>query len=312
MFFAVVFLAFSATLAGLFVYRKLNLKNNFCTGIDINKKHRPVIPEGSGIMLLTGLWIGVAYAFTTGGAAAGVLLLAVCPMVFGLIGFFDDTKNKFTKKPLSWAVRAVPISVFAVAFGYLFTGNAILAVPAAIFIAGLASLQNTFAGLNGWEVGSGFIISVFTAGLVYNTPLFIPAAAFSAGILALLLLNFYPAKVFPGDAGTLLIGSGIASIALLSNDLRVQATVALFFAPHAIDFFFLKLLTNAGDMTQQKHPPYKLLENGLLSVPDSEKPRLDFAKLLMAIFGPMHEKKIVLATWLVVFVNCLAWILVIR
>lgn len=263
-------------------------------------------------MLLTGLWIGVVYGFANGIATDAALLLAACPAIFGLMGFFDDTKNKFTKKPLSWTIRAVPISVFAVAFGYLFTGSAILALPAAAFIAGLASLQNTFAGLNGWEVGSGFIISVFTAGLVYNTPLFIPAAGLSAGILALLLLNFYPAKVFPGDAGTLLIGSGIASIALLSNDLRVQATVALFFIPHAIDFFLLKLLTNAGDMTQQKQPPYKLLGNGLLALPDPEKPRLDFAKFIMTIFGPMHEKKIVLATWIVVFSNCIFWAILIR
>ena len=309
---AVVFLSFTVTLAGLLVYRKLNLRNNFCTGIDINKKNKPTLAEGSGIVLLLGLWISVIYSFMAGNAPQTILLLSACPTIFALIGFFDDTKNKFTKKPLGWTIRAVPIAVFSLGFGYLFTGNALFAVAAGLFIAGLASFQNTFAGLNGWEVGSGFIISIFTATLVYNTPLFLPAAGLSAAILALLLLNFYPAKVFPGDAGTLLIGSAIASIAILSNDLRVQATVALFFLPHAFDFFFLKLRTNPKDMTQQKQPPYKLLENGLLSVPDSQKPRLDFAKFLMTLFGPMHEKKIVLIAWAVVFANCLLWASVIR
>src|SRR3989344_7814661 len=112
---AIVFLSFAATLAALLVYRKLNLENNFCMGIDINKKHRPVIPEGSGIVLLTGLWIGVFYGFATGISTAAALLLATCPAIFGLMGFFDDTKNKFPKKPLSWTIRAAPISIFVFA-----------------------------------------------------------------------------------------------------------------------------------------------------------------------------------------------------
>lgn len=307
---AVVLLSFLLTLAGLIVYRKLNLKNNFCTGIDINKKNLPIIPEGSGIMLLLGIWASLSYLYVSGNWTQNTLLIGLCATIFALIGFFDDTKNKFTKKPLGWTVRAIPIAIISFIFAHLFTSNPFHALIGALFIAGFASFQNTFAGLNGLEVGSGFILSIFTAALVYNTYLFFPAIALSAAIFALLLLNFYPAKVFPGDAGTLLIGSALGSIALASNDTKLQITIAFFFIPHVFDFL-LKLFTNPKDMTQQKQPPYKLLENGLLAIPDLEKPKLDFAKFLISIFGPMNERKIVLMAWTIVFVNCLFWISVI-
>lgn len=302
----VAIISFAITFISVSAYKKINLQKKFCLGKDINKKNEPALPEGTGITLLAGIVLASAAGFFFRGQNPQALMVAVIAGFFGFAGFFDDLKNKFEKRTVGWAMRAVPIALFSFIAGYSITGDFLQAVIAGIFISVLASFQNTFAGLNGWEVGSGLIISVCLAFLLFDSFLFFPAIGLSASILALFLFNKFPAQVFPGDAGTLLIGSSIAAIALLSGQPKTILLTALFFLPHALDFL-LKLSTNRSDMTQQKTRPYLLLANGKLDIPDRKKPKLDFAKLLIKIFGPMEEKKIVTIILATVSLNCLFW-----
>ena len=285
--------------------RKLNLKRGV-KGIDINKPSQPILPESCGIALLIPLTVNglfMTYWFSQWELLAWPVLMAV----FAFIGYLDDSKHKFTSKAVGWIVRALPIALVSLAFSYVFGLGILWTVPLALYIAGLASFQNTFAGLNGWEVGSGFIISLASVVLLWGTFYQLAAIAFSASILGLLLWNRYPAKVFPGDSGTLLIGSGLAGLFVLTSRLEFIFFSFLFYIPHLIDFFLLKLLSNRKDLSQQKFRPYKLLENGKLAIPDypDKKIRYDFAKLVIRLFGPMNEWLIVLIIWLVVLVNCL-------
>lgn len=307
----IAIVSFGLTFTGLYFYRKINLEKKICLGVDINKKDKPMIAEGAGIILLFGLVSSIAITAFFTKAHFELLMLLAAAVFFSAAGFFDDLKNKFKKKPLTWTMRALPIGAFSIAWGFLLTQNIALAVVYGLFLAVIASFQNTFAGLNGWEVGSGLIISLFTAYLVSDSYLFLPAIGLSFSILALLLYNFYPAKLFPGDAGTLLIGSAIAATAILSKNTQTMITISLFFLPHLIDLA-LKFFTNPKDMTQQKNLPYRLLENNKLEIPDPANPKLDFAKLIIKILGPMSEKKIVLIIWVIVIANCLAWTVIFR
>lgn len=304
-------LSFTITFFLIYFYRQINLEKKFCIGTDINKKNQPVIPEGTGITLVPGVFASIFLAFSiTPEHIPELGLLAGTITLFSVIGFFDDMKNKFAKKSLGWLTRAVPIAAISFLFGFFVTNNLFYAFIFGAFLAATASFQNTFAGLNGWEVGSGVIISLFLTMILSGTYLFYPAVGLSAAVFALLLFNFYPAKVFPGDTGTLFIGSAIGALALLSKDPKIIILTSLFFLPHIIDFFFLKMLTNAKDMTQQKTRPYALLKDNKLDIPDRKNPKLDFAKLVIKIFGPMHEKKIVRIILLVVLANCTLWITV--
>lgn len=301
--------SFLVCIIGIYFFKKWSEKKKFALGIDINKQDQRKVPEATGIVLLGVLWLIVIIYFLVNGFNHLFLGWLLLLSVFSFIGFFDDTKHKWTKKPLSWKLRAIPIALASLGFAFFFSDSILLLVPLALFIAFIASFHNTFAGLNGWEIGSSYIISIAIIFLSVASGFLFLALILSGSILALLLFNLYPSKVFPGDSGTLLIGAGIAGILVMSKDIPLISLGAFFYLPHVIDFVFLKMLTNAGDASQTKIRPYRLLEDGRLDVPDYKgKTRYDFAKLILKLFGPLKEWKIVLIIWIIVAINCLLWL----
>jgi len=295
-----------SVIAVLFV-AKQNKKMKI-TGKDINKINKRELPEGVGLALLAPLWTGIIMfnlliAENTGFIAFGLTITVLC-----IVGFLDDRKQKFKVRTVSWTSRAAIVSLVCMMFAMFYAPNIFWILPFAIFVAGLASFENTFAGLNGWEVGSGFIIACFVALLLVSSGPLPIAIALVGTIAGLLIFNVYPAKVFPGDSGTLLIGGSIACIIILTQRIELIFLTVLFFLPHITDFL-LKFLTNKDDMSQSKNMPYAIGKVNKLRIPQG-KPRYDFAKMLLKIFGPMHEWLVVAVIWTIVAANCLFWILV--
>ncbi len=298
-------ICFLSSTISVYLFSKINKKLGI-VGIDINKISKPKVPESAGIALLIPLAIATIYGFFIEKNPMAIVWYAVLSG-FSLIGFIDDTKHKFSgKKMLPWKARAMAIAALALFAASAFFKEPLAIILASLYIAGLASFQNTFAGLNGWEIGSGFIISGFFALTLFQiqSPLAFAALALNASILGLLMFNKYKAKVFPGDSGTLLIGSAMAMLMVMHRSLHLMAFTLFFFIPHLIDFS-LKMLTNPKDPSQKKEPPYVVRKDSKLDVPKSMK--LDFAKLIILIFGPMKEWQIVVIIWAIVLVNCSIW-----
>ena len=298
---------FAAALLSVFsagIYRKFNLSRKIVVGIDINKPKQPKVCESAGMALLPVFILLGAYLYINGiwEAFPWVLLVGI----FGIVGFMDDTRQKFFSKPVPWGIRAGIIGAVSFVFASLYAEPLLMAAPMALYIAVLASFENTFAGLNGWEVGSGFIISLAVAYSFIGSWLAPLAFMLSGAILGLLLWNKYPAKAFPGDSGTLAIGGGIATLLVIQANLQMIIMGAMFFLPHMLDLL-LKVLTNTGDMSQARQRPYKLDGEGRIAIPGYKdgKTRYDFAKLIVRIAGPMKEWKLVAVIWAVVLINCL-------
>ncbi|MBI2529983.1 MAG: hypothetical protein HYW05_02470 [Candidatus Diapherotrites archaeon] len=284
-------------------------------GLDWAKKGRVLLSEGGGIAMLPAIWFAIAFLFFGSGnfnyIAWGLLLSA-----FAAIGIIDDTKHKFLKKALSWRKRAVAIAVVCLAFSgiYFWNFGVLWIVLAALYIAGIASFQNTFAGLNGWQGGSAAIIVAASALMVAKEG---PGgvwlnAVLIAAILGFLAWNKYPAKVFEGNSGTLIIGSAIAGIFILNGKIGLMAFSLLFFLPHMFEFVVLKLiLSKARDPGQMRQLPYRVLENGKIAIPEYAKGKVqyDFAKMLIRIFGPMREWELVAIIWAIVALNAAFWLL---
>lgn len=300
--------SFAVSLLAVFILARVNKKNGVM-GIDINKTAKKMIPESAGLGLLVPLILGVAaYAYVEGlrlGLVAWLMLISG----FAIVGFLDDINHKFLKQTLAWRTRAVAVGLISLLFAIVYAPSLFWALPIAIFIAVIASFQNTFAGLNGWEVGSGFIISLFVCAALYGTAYFLIGIIISGAILGLLIWNKYPAKVFPGDSGTLIIGGGIASLIVLAHRFELIALCILFYLPHMLDFA-LKMISNPKDPSQVKIKPYALNKEGKICIPkySDGKIRYDFAKFLMRIFGPMKEWQIVLIIWIIVSLNCALWL----
>ncbi|MBT4870082.1 MAG: hypothetical protein HON47_00720 [Candidatus Diapherotrites archaeon] len=313
---------YSLTIVVIFLISLINvyiiLKRNFAkkiVGKDINKIGEPLVAESGGIALIIPFWVLIilfSYFFFFD---YKLLIVGIGITLFAVIGFLDDNKNKFLAGVVGWKIRALPIAIISLSIaGILFvptniTGSLIVIILA-LFFAGLASFSNTFEGLNGWTSGTSFIIAIALAivaikvGYVYSF-LFVGLAAV---ILGFLIFNKFPAKVLPGDSGTLFIGAGIAGLALFTQNFMFIIFTFLLFIPHIIDFFFLKMLTNRKDASQHKQRPYKVLKNAKLTIPDYKgNTKYDFAKLLMKIFGPRYEWQIVLIIWTIVIINTAFW-----
>jgi UDP-N-acetylglucosamine--dolichyl-phosphate N-acetylglucosaminephosphotransferase len=276
-------------------------KRNGFVSMDYVKK-KVFLPRSAGIALLFPLWLAGIYFFVLSNKIEVLAWLALISL-YSLIGFFDDLKSKWSHRTLSWISRAMPIALVALAFSFFYSLGILWVVPLALFIAALASFHNTFAGLNGWETGSSFIISIALLFFLKDSALSGLGVALSASILALLLFNKFPARVFPGDSGTLLIGSGIAGLIVLTQDIRLAVAGLLLYLPHMLDYFVLKrMLSKAGDATQRKIIPYKLLKDGRIYIADYPKGRIqwDFAKMILRFFGPLREWKVSLLIWLIV------------
>jgi len=291
-------------------------------GIDINKPNRPKITEAGGMLLLPGIWILVLMLVQLeiiNPIAYALLFTLTC---FAAMGFFDDGFKLF-KKERGWsrylANRAVVSFVFTLPFAFLVLPPLFgwcpcsmwtywYAVAGGILIMLAASLSNSFAGLNGWEVGSSVIV---LAGLTvmaafsesYTSTLIALCLIMLGAQMALFRFNRYPARVFPGDSGTLLIGSFIGCIVLFIDKWYLAACL---FYPHVFDIL-LKLKTNRGDISQKREAPYAFDKNHKITIPKSGK--LDFAKFIVKKLGPMDEKALVKRIHLIVLQNTLFWTL---
>ena len=288
-------------------------------GLDINKPSKPKIPEAGGMLLLPGIWVLVLLLvqFQLINPIAYVFLFTIT--CFAAVGFFDDGFKLF-KKETGWAKYVANRGLFAFLFTLPFTFLILptllglcscsvywYAVSGGLLILVTASLANTFAGLNGWEVGSSAII---LAGLtvmaafshMYTLTLVTFCLIMLGAQLGLFWFNRYPARIFPGDGGTLLMGSFMGCVVLFLDNWYLALGL---FAPHIYDLI-LKLKTNKRDMSQKAERPY-VLKNGKIEVPKSGK--LDFAKLLVSKLGPMDEKRLVRRIHVIVINNTLFWTL---
>jgi len=222
------------------------------TGVDIHKLDRPVRAEMGGLSVLLALSLGSGILMAFGGERNLAFLGGVTAITLtGLIGAADD---KFELRQRDKAVLIVVASfalsfaligkstvyfpvIGAVPFGPLFP---LLVVPLGITTS--ANFSNMLAGFNGLETG--------VAAISIGTMTFLSAStgSWDGAVLGLLLLfaclgflvlNWYPAKIFPGDTGTLMFGAGVAAIGLISN---LEIAAIILSMPAALDFA-LKLIS---------------------------------------------------------------------
>ena len=216
-----------------------------------------------------------------------LLIVLVVILLVGMIGILDDllalsSKSKFfllfiAGLPLMWAA---PPNV-----GILY----MISLPIALSIG--SNLTNMLAGLNGIESGLGVIsmASLTIACIILGKyDVTIISMSMLGALLAFLYFNRYPAKIFPGDTGTLIIGAAIVCIAFIG---RVKLIALIVLMPNIIDAA-LKFYS-AGVMNRSQQKPTQLNEDGKLVRPDA-----GFKSLIRLILRrPIAEKDAVKIIW---------------
>ena len=257
-------------------------------GKDIHKSWKPVVAEMGGFGIIFGFVIGMFSGIYMHDILAFTLVIVLLVILLvGMIGILDDllalsSRSKFfllfiAGLPLMWAA---PPNV-----GILY----LISMPIALSIG--SNLTNMLAGLNGIESGLGVIsMTSLTIAciLLGKYDVTIISMSMLGALLAFLYFNRYPAKIFPGDTGTLIIGAAIVCIAFLG---RVKLIALIVLMPNIIDAA-LKFYS-AGVMNRSQQKPTQLNEDGKLVRPDA-----GFKSLIRLILRrPIAEKDAVKIIW---------------
>jgi UDP-GlcNAc:undecaprenyl-phosphate GlcNAc-1-phosphate transferase len=199
--------------------------------------HVTSIPRLGGIALFLGIFIPALAFLDLGGAYRGILLGAAIAVTVGLV---DDFRGLPWWAKLGGQSAAAAVAIgFGVAidrFTFPFLGIQSLpewlGVPASfIWIVAVMNMVNFLDGLDGLAAGICAIAGGTFA--IISLSLGKPDAAILAAIVAgacfaFLRHNFYPARIFMGDSGAMLLGFVLATLAI-QGLLKTAATVALFF-----------------------------------------------------------------------------------
>ena len=272
------------------------------TGKDVNKKNGALVAEMGGLAIIMGaigsllLAIALDTFFGYGFQLTEILAAMLTFTIVALIGTFDDMfdmrKDVKTILPMIAALPLVAVSAAgSTAIGLPFVGSVdfgilyiVLLIPLGVTVS--ANLTNMLAGFNGMEAGMGVVMFAsvllisFASG---STEMAMISAAMLGALLAFMRLNWYPAKVFMGDIGTLAIGTALAVAVILGN---LESAGAILVIPYLVDFVIKAC---------NKFPSTKWwgeLKDGKLH-PLEGKVR-GAAQLVMKLSGGISEQRLVL------------------
>lgn len=302
-FISAVFLcsAIATSVAMPFLIRKFLASG--MTGNDVNKEGRPRVAEMGGLGIVMGvigaLLFAIAlrtffgYQFSLVEVLAAMLTMTIISLIGTYDDLFDMRQDIKAVLPMAAALPLVAVSAAgSTAFSIPFLGTVdfgffyiFLLIPLGITVA--SNLTNMLAGFNGMEAGMGavmFAATLFLAFVNGSVEMGLISAAMLGALAAFLRFNWFPAKVFTGDIGNLLIGAALASAVIIGN---LESAGAILVIPYVIDFFIKarnRFPSTAwwGEIKGGKLYPLEGKVRGL-------------AQLVMRLSGGISEQKLVLA-----------------
>jgi UDP-GlcNAc:undecaprenyl-phosphate GlcNAc-1-phosphate transferase len=209
--------------------------------------HAPV-PKIGGI----GVFLVCALALLLTGAEAVAAhggLLAGAALIF-LIGLYDDLRELSPPVKLIGQIAAALIVVIP---GYrtgFFESEVLNALVTVVWLVGITNAINLLDNMDGLAGGIALIAAGFLSFFFWrngaDADLLVISTALFGGLLAFLVFNFPPARIFMGDNGSLFFGFTLAALAIArtpqaSNVFAVLGVPALLFTLPILDTVFVTL-----------------------------------------------------------------------
>jgi len=183
------------------------------------------------------------------------LLLAVGNCVIGML----DDFTKFRKKqnegltaPQKFALQLAMAGAFLALMHLYGSLDTKLMIPfisyeldlhwayyifALVFITGIINSVNLTDGIDGLASSVTMVVSVFLSVLsftLFGAELAVLSAAMLGATLGFLVYNFYPARVFMGDTGSLFLGGLVAGAAFMIDNPLIIALVGIVYICEAL------------------------------------------------------------------------------
>lgn len=186
------------------------------------------------------------------------LIVLICAVGFGLIGFIDDFIKVILKRNLGLTALQKLALQIALAVAFVITLKALgllhtdiilpfvkepvnlgwFYVAFAVFImVGFVNAVNLTDGLDGLATSVTAVVSLFFAVvslLAGNNSLAVFLVALTGGCLGFLLFNHYPAKVFMGDTGSLFLGGAVSAAAIVLKMPLILVIVGIIYVVEAL------------------------------------------------------------------------------
>ncbi len=205
------------------------------------------IPTMGGLMFIGGTTLAILAGFFMLATSPGdetssirggmaVILGLIMSLAFGMVGFVDDYIKVVKKRNLGLNARQKMVMQFFIAILYLaglwLAGErstvvfvpfwhpvnlGVLYYPLAVLgIVYLVNVVNITDGIDGLCSSVTFVAALgflAIATVWHSNGMAMYAAALAGGCLGFLIWNFYPARVFMGDTGSLFLGGMIVALA---------------------------------------------------------------------------------------------------
>ncbi len=285
---------------------KLMKKKKF-VGYDIHKNAQPEIAESGGISIVIGFSITSIFLiifFPNFMNETIVFLLTI--LIAGAIGFIDDRKKLRSRYKIILSIFSGTTIFFANLIGFITISSPTIPfldqtrltiiypflIP--IIVAVFTNTVNMLEGYNGEGSGTCLIAVcfLFICSLIWNSA---EGVIFTIPVIAVLIpffiYNKFPAKVFPGDIGTLSIGAMIACI-MLFGSLEVATFCALliqifnsFYYIYSVRGFF------ESSSIKGSKEDIILLEDDRIKASDQKDAVLTLPRLILAK-GPLTEPEL--------------------
>ena len=198
-------------------------------------------PTAGGILFIALAVVAGLVALAFGRWTSLPLLCAL--VAGGLIGFADDrTKLRRGSRGIPARLKlpvqilvAIPLALVAMAAGgshqHWLGSNPWVVLPIAVVaLVATANAVNITDGIDGLAGGLSLIaIAAFAIIPLAGTGEFITAMALEGGLIAFLVYNWHPARVFMGDTGSLALGYALAAMAIQQGWVLLLPLVGLVF-----------------------------------------------------------------------------------
>jgi UDP-GlcNAc:undecaprenyl-phosphate GlcNAc-1-phosphate transferase len=199
--------------------------------------NRSPVPRLGGLALFLGIFVPALAFLPFGRETRGLLLGAAVAVTVGAVDDFRGLRW-FEKLAGQLVAAGIPVwfGIWVDRFTFPLLGVHRLpewagAPLTVLWIVAIMNMVNFLDGLDGLAAGvsgiAGLTFSVIALSLAKPDAAILSAIVFG-GCVGFLRHNFYPARIFMGDSGALLLGFVLATIAI-QGLLKTAATVALFF-----------------------------------------------------------------------------------
>jgi len=148
-----------------------------------------------------------------------LVFMSLCALILFLLGLWDDKKpiGPFPKLAVQFVVAIIAAAIAEIRVEFFIENRFITSALSALWIVLIINAFNFLDNMDGASAGIAAIASaILFIAAATNSQVFVGGLAlvFVGTLLGFLVFNFPPAKIFMGDAGSLVVGFFVAVLTL--------------------------------------------------------------------------------------------------